>query len=94
MSSYNTSSTSVHVSWHEVPVGFVHGILLGYRVLYKEASALKNQSIVSTSANTKTKELQGLQKFTVYEISVLAFTRIGDGINSTTLFVSTDEDSK
>ncbi|XP_022784712.1 protein sidekick-1-like isoform X2 [Stylophora pistillata] len=92
VSSYNTSSTSVHVSWHEVPVGFVHGILLGYRVLYKEASALKNQSIVSTSANTKTKELQGLQKFTVYEISVLAFTRIGDGINSTTLFVSTDED--
>lgn len=94
VSSFNTSSTSVRVSWHEVLHGFVHGILLGYRVLHKEASGLKNQSVVSISANVKSKELQGLEKFTMYEISVLAFTRIGDGINSTALFVSTDEDSK
>ncbi|RMX41265.1 hypothetical protein pdam_00012375, partial [Pocillopora damicornis] len=92
VSSFNTSSTSVRVSWHEVLHGFVHGILLGYRVLYKEASGSKNQSVVSISANVKSKELQGLEKFTIYEISVLAFTRIGDGINSTALFVSTDED--
>ena len=94
MSSFNTSSTSIRVSWREVLHGFVHGILLGYRVLYKEASGSKNQSVVSISANVKSKELQGLEKFTIYEISVLAFTRIGDGINSTALFVSTDEDSK
>ena len=93
MSSFNTSSTSIRVSWHEVLHGFVHGILLGYRVLYK-ASGSKSQSFVSISANVKSKELQGLEKFTIYEISVLAFTRIGDGINSTALFVSTDEDSK
>jgi len=74
--------------------GFVHGILLGYRVLYKVASEIHNNSVVSTSETTKEKELQGLKKFTMYEIAVLAFTRIGDGVNSTSIFVSTDEDSK
>lgn len=94
VSSYNTSSTSIYVSWHEVSHGFVHGILLGYRVLYKVASEIHNNSVVSTSETTKEKELQGLKKFTMYEIAVLAFTRIGDGVNSTSIFVSTDEDSK
>lgn len=94
ISGYNTSSTSLHVSWHEVPCGFVHGILLGYRVLYKVASGTSNNSVVSTSGNINEKELQGLKKFTIYEITVLAFTRIGDGANATSIFVSTDEDSK
>lgn len=94
VSSYNTSSTSLHVSWHKVPHGFVHGILLGYRVLYKVAGGISNNSVVSTSGTTKQKELQGLKKFTIYEITVLAFTRIGDGANSISMFVSTDEDSK
>ena len=94
VSGYNTSSTSLHVSWHEVPDGFVHGILLGYRVLYKVANGTSNNSVVSTSGNTNEKELVGLKKFIIYEITVLAFTRIGDGANATSIFVSTDEDSK
>lgn len=78
-----------------MPHGFVHGILRGYRVLYKVAGGIKNNnSVASTSASTREKDLQGLKKFTIYEITVLAFTRIGDGANSTSIFVSTDEDSK
>lgn len=76
-----------------MPRGFVHGILLGYRVLYKVADGINN-SVASTSASTRNEELQGLRKFTIYEITVLAFTRIGNGANSTSVFVSTDEDSK
>jgi len=77
-----------------VPRGFVHGILLGYRVLFKKASGTRNNSISTTSETTRDKELQGLEKFTIYEISVLAFTAKGDGPNSTSIYVSTDEDSK
>ena len=77
-----------------MPRGFVHGILLGYRVLYKIASGETNTSIDTTSETTRYKELQGLKKFTIYEVNVLAFTAIGDGANSTSVFVSTDEDSK
>lgn len=94
VSSHNTSSTSLHVSWQEVPHGFVHGILLGYRILFKIANKTEDFSIVSTSATTRYKDLHGLGKFTVYKISVLAFTAIGDGPNSTIVFISTDEDSK
>ena len=92
MSAHNTSSTSLHVSWHEVPKGFVHGILLGYRVLYKIANVTGNKSI--TTETTNKRELQELKKFTVYEINVLAFTAIGDGANSKSIHVSTDEDGK
>lgn len=68
--------------------------MLGYRILFKIANKAEDFSIVSTSATTRYKELHGLGKFTVYEISVLAFTAIGDGPNSTNVFISTDEDSK
>lgn len=77
-----------------MPRSFVHGILLGYRVFYKVASGTSNNNVVSTSGTTNGKELQGLKKFTIYQVTVLAFTRIGDGANSTSIFVSTDEDSK
>jgi len=63
-------------------------------VFYKVASGTSNNNVVSTSGTTNEKELQGLKKFTIYQVTVLAFTRIGDGANSTSIFVSTDEDSK
>lgn len=94
VSSHNTSSTSLHISWQEVPRGFVHGILLGYRILFKIVHKAEDFSIVSTSATTRYKELHELGKFTVYEISVLALTATGDGPNSTSVFISTDEDGK
>ena len=94
MSAHNTSSTSLYVSWHEVPKGFVHGILLGYRVLYKIANVTGKKSITTTSETTNKRELQELKKFTIYEINVLAFTAIGDGANSKSIHVSTEEDGK
>lgn len=63
-------------------------------MFYKVASGTSNNNVVSTSGTTNEKELQGLKKFTIYQVTVLAFTRIGDGANSTSIFVSTDEDSK
>lgn len=63
-------------------------------MFYKVASGTSNNNVISTSGTTSEKELQGLKKFTIYQVTVLAFTRIGDGANSTSIFVSTDEDSK
>lgn len=63
-------------------------------MFYKVASGTSNNNVISTSGTTNEKELQGLKKFTIYQVTVLAFTRIGDGANSTSIFVSTDEDSK
>ena len=93
MRSYNTSSTSVNVTWHRVPAGFVHGILRGYRVFYsrtKDSGANTMQAVLP--ANKWHVHLTGLEKFTNYTIQVAAFTRIGDGAMSRALTVSTDED--
>ena len=91
--SFNTSSTSVNVTWLEVPTGFVHGILLGYRVFYcitQHQPTSVPYTIVS--ANKLSKELTMLKKFTNYTIQLAAYTRIGDGTKSPPFIVSTDED--
>ena len=75
---------SINVSWEPVPEGFVHGILLGYRVLYK-VLALAGEDIKGSTLNNTTDAatlnttLEGLQNFAVYEIRVSAFTIKGDG---------------
>ena len=89
----NTSSTSIRVTWGEVPQGFLHGILLGYRVFYKETGD-KNSSYVNMTTGPAERKLHvaGLEKFTEYSTKVLAFTRKGDGAVSDNLSVLTDED--
>lgn len=88
---HNTSSTTLIVTWLPVPDGYVHGILRGYRLLFKldQNSLYHNVTTVN-----QTFELIGLQKFTKYSVKVLAFTRIGDGNISDHVVVSTDEDGK
>ena len=79
------------VTWLLVPDGYVHGILRGYRLLFKidEDSFYQNMTTVNKSF-----ELTGLEKFTNYSVKVLAYTRIGDGNVSDPVIVSTDEDGK
>lgn len=91
--SYNTSSTSVNVTWEDVATGFIHGILRGYRVFYSRTN--DNGAAVRPAVIRGDKHyvhLEGLDKFTNYTIQAAAFTRIGYGANSTKLIVSTDED--
>jgi len=95
LAAYNTSSTSLQVTWGEVPKGFVHGILLGYRVFYKRTGD-KNDSYVNstTGPNERKLHISGLEKFTAYSVKVLAFTRKGDGAVSINISVLTDEDGR
>ena len=91
--SYNTSSTSVNVTWLEVPTGFVHGILRGYRVFYSRTQ-LQEATVkyIVVPANKRYVHLMELNKFTNYTVQVAAFTRIGYGALSSDVIVSTDED--
>ena len=93
LKAHNTSSTSIRVIWDEVPQGFLHGILQGYRVFYKKTGD-KNSSYVNVTTDSATRELHvtGLEKFTEYSTKVLAFTRKGDGAVSDNISVLTDED--
>lgn len=36
--------------------------------------------------------ITGLRKFTNYSLQVLAFTKVGDGVHTATIYCQTDED--
>ena len=75
---------SIPVSWEPVPEGFVHGILLGYRIFYAVIN-IAGEDVRKLTLNTTTtktalrKTLSDLLNYAVYEIKVTAFTVKGDG---------------
>ena len=79
------------VRWNPVPQDFTHGIVLGYRVLYRRGKD-GNRTFSNVTTQVTFTELYNLDKFTLYFIKVLAFTIKGDGASSNQAFVRTDED--
>lgn len=77
------SSQSMEVTWSRLPSNAINGRLLGYRVYYH---SLKNRAKVFnktvTGPDERNATLTGLGKFTTYKISVVAFTRKGEGVRS------------
>ena len=89
----NSSSTSILVQWDEVPENDKNGIIKGYNITYKDWRTGVEKS-KTVDAPTRQVDLTGLNEFTKYNISVLAFTVKGGGPPSSTITVTTDEDSK
>ena len=108
ITSTNTSSTSLLITWEHIPKKLVHGILLGYRVSYhqlvdeeqigsrrrKRAIDIVNETIETLPPNTTFLRISHLTKFTKYSFRIVGFTSKGEGKISQTFNVSTDEDSK
>ena len=93
LTGHNTSSTSINVSWSEVPEADRNGIILSYTVSYQ--SQTQNDSGSENVLRPKRSlELSGLKEFVKYNITVLATTVKGDGPTSGVIVVSTDQDSK
>lgn len=91
----NISSTALRVTWSPVPTGYVHGILRGYKLFYRKSSEVSaSYREIALSPEHRFKEIDDLQKFTFYEIRILAFTIKGDGAQSPQVNVRTDEDSE
>ncbi|MBN3277397.1 SDK1 protein, partial [Polyodon spathula] len=77
------SSTSILVTWVPVPEHERNGYILGFKVLYKEKDSGSDPQIHVVKGNlTQSVLLRNLRKYVLYEIQVLAFTRIGDGVPS------------
>lgn len=95
ITAFNTSSTSLHVTWQPISTEGLRGILRAYRVYYIEQKtyftrSLKNVTVDSASLEV---ELVDLYKFTNYTVYVVARTN-KDGVSSEKVNASTDEDSK
>ena len=90
---HNTSSTTILVQWDEVPIERQHGEIISYTVIYwrtKDARKRQEEKHVQELEAT----LQGLEKYTDYNVEVLASTIRGRGPHSHLITVRTDQDSK
>ncbi|XP_069786249.1 protein sidekick-2 isoform X2 [Narcine bancroftii] len=77
------NSNSILVKWNEIPQQNRNGLVLGYKVLYKEKDLEAPMKFKTIEGNTThAVHLVDLGKYVLYEIQVLAFTRIGDGMPS------------
>uniref|UniRef100_A0A4W5RQS4 Sidekick cell adhesion molecule 2 n=1 Tax=Hucho hucho TaxID=62062 RepID=A0A4W5RQS4_9TELE len=88
MSAFATTSSSILVRWFEVPEQDRNGLILGYKVLYREKDSDSSLQLWTIEGNAShSVQLTGLGKYVLYEIQVLAFTRIGDGMPSSPLIL-------
>ncbi|XP_063270838.1 protein sidekick-1 isoform X2 [Prinia subflava] len=77
------SSTQILLTWAAVPESEQNGLILGYKILYKARDLDSEPRSHTVRGNhTQSALLSGLRKFVLYELRVLAFTRIGDGVPS------------
>ncbi|XP_076852894.1 protein sidekick-2 isoform X2 [Brachyhypopomus gauderio] len=83
VSAFATTSSSILVRWGEVPEADRNGLILGYKVVYREKDSESVLHSWTVEGNTShSVQLTGLDKYVLFEIRVLAFTRIGDGVSS------------
>ena len=95
MTAFNTSSTSINVTWEPVPDDHVNGIVLGYRLFYKQADrAINDFNNLTVNSTVFSMELKSLEFYIKYELQLLAFTMVGDGNISEPVYCMTDEDGK
>uniref|UniRef100_A0A673YRB4 DCC netrin 1 receptor n=1 Tax=Salmo trutta TaxID=8032 RepID=A0A673YRB4_SALTR len=81
------SPTSIQASW-DVPA-YANGPLLGYRLLWTETPSGKEQSV---EVNGQSYKMEGLKKFTVYSLRVLALNRYGPGVTTEDMSITTLSD--
>ncbi|XP_006889806.1 PREDICTED: protein sidekick-1-like [Elephantulus edwardii] len=87
------SSTQILLTWASVPEPDQNGLILGYKVLFRAKDLdPEPQSHVVRGNHTQSALLGGLRKFVVYELQVLAFTRIGNGVPSSPLVLERTKD--
>ncbi|XP_077763763.1 protein sidekick-1 isoform X2 [Canis aureus] len=87
------SSTQILLTWASVPEQDQNGLILGYKVLFRAKDLdPEPRSHVVRGNHSQSALLAGLRKFVLYELQVLAFTRIGNGVPSSPLILERTKD--
>ncbi|XP_047569359.1 protein sidekick-1 isoform X2 [Lutra lutra] len=87
------SSTQILLTWASVPEQDQNGLILGYKILFRAKDLdPEPRSQVVRGNHTQSALLAGLRKFVLYELQVLAFTRIGNGVPSSPLVLERTKD--
>nr|XP_042900815.1 Down syndrome cell adhesion molecule-like protein Dscam2 [Parasteatoda tepidariorum] len=89
----STTSQSLHISWSAPPPSSLHGILQGYKVLFRPAESLAgDEEYEERTVSEQEIKLTNLHKFTNYTVIIMAYTQKGFGVRSDAIFCSTLED--
>lgn len=81
------------MTWIPVEAEFVHGILRGYKVRFKELASALDRITETVGSSVNYIELSGLKPQTTYEVQVSAFT-IRDGNYSESVIATTHKGRK
>ncbi|XP_066154117.1 cell adhesion molecule Dscam1 isoform X2 [Euwallacea fornicatus] len=87
------NAQSLHISWEPpLPVGR-NGVIQGYKVTYHSVGEWYDNDDQQTKIISQLRTtISGLRKFTNYSMTVLAYTRSGDGVRSSPVYCQTEED--
>ena len=100
LAAYNTSSTSIHITWDVVPPGEAYEPAYAYEVTIARAEQANGTKDVKAilgaceNASNMTLHQTDLLKYTAYNITVTGVSVKGFGKTSDVITVLTDEDSK
>lgn len=76
----------IKLKWSPVPREHRNGIILGYRIKYKIASESKYDETkrveLDLAPNTTEYELSNLASSASYEVELLAYTSVGNGVSA------------
>uniref|UniRef100_A0A8C7GLJ8 Receptor-type tyrosine-protein phosphatase F n=1 Tax=Oncorhynchus kisutch TaxID=8019 RepID=A0A8C7GLJ8_ONCKI len=88
------SSTSIKVSWRAPPAASRHGDIVRYTLAYKAATGedLERHEVSDIGADVSSYILEGLEKWSEYQVWVRAHTDVGPGPESPAARIRTKED--
>ena len=89
---FNKTSTSILVTWDEVPYGKRKGQIRQYKVIYKAEN--ENSESIKVNRSTHALKIINLKQNTHYQITVSAATVKGFGPSSEPISVFTGQDSE
>ena len=86
VTAFNTSNSSILVTWQDLTSSIVPGILLGYIVRIIKADDTNSSNFREMEHDLSTRRnISNLETYTLYKISVAGYTRVGVGNFSETL---------
>ncbi|XP_071549821.1 cell adhesion molecule Dscam1-like [Panulirus ornatus] len=89
------SSTSVLVKWTSPSPVAIHGVLQGYKVIYRPVHPTRffhPDDLKEKTVTTLSTAVVGLERYTNYSVTITAYTRRGDGVRSPSVYCVTEED--
>lgn len=83
------NASAIEVQWELPPYDHRGGIIRGYKIFILPANGGEEVSINITNNSTNVYIVGGLQAITLYRISILAYTSVGDGPRTVLLTIAT-----